>query len=66
MCTRWTGPRRGRTGPPSRVSLGWRRMVWSKMKMREAPVLGGVSFGQGAGGGREGTHASLSSCSVSG
>ncbi len=38
MCTRFTGPRRPAAGVV-RVSFGARRMVWSKMKMRDAPVL---------------------------
>ena len=42
MCTRVTGPRSetaAATGAPVRLSEGARRIVWSKMKMRDAPVL---------------------------
>lgn len=35
MWTRWTGPRRPLVSAPG----DWRRMVWSKMKIFEAPVL---------------------------
>jgi len=43
MCTRRTGPRSEVEvlAVRSRTSLGCRRTVWSKMKMREAPVLNG-------------------------
>ena len=43
MCTRATGPRSesaADAGAPVR-SEGARRIVWSKMKMRDAPVLWG-------------------------
>lgn len=44
MCTRCTGPRSVRSVGPSDGAL--RRMVWSKMKMRSAPVLDSIACKQ--------------------
>ena len=60
-------------GVPVRTSEGARRIVWSKMKMREAPVLWGRQGQQAIGqvlievtGTVTVTYASFNSCSVSG
>jgi hypothetical protein len=68
MWTRLTGPRSWIASGPFLTSFASRRIVWSNMSTRDAPVL--VSSSQtltlsSPNNGRI-THASFSNCSVSG